>query len=72
MRNELQLLRRAPQGRSSQAGRGGGGTVLWDKNVAALVVKRTHFTGLENDPVDVKAIQRCGASIHKRIHDLDD
>ena len=58
--------------RLKQAGRGGGGTVLWDKNVRALVVKRTHFTGLENDPVDVKVIQRCGASIHKRVHDLDD
>ena len=58
--------------RLKQAGRGGGGTVLWDKNVRALVVKRTHFTGLENDPVDIKAIQRAGASLHKRIHDLDD
>ena len=35
-------------------------------------MKRTHFTGLENDPVDIKAIQRAGASLHKRIHDLDD
>jgi len=58
--------------RLKQAGRGGGGTVLCDKNVVALVVKRTHFTGLENDPVDVSVIQRAGASLHKRIHDNDD
>lgn len=58
--------------RLKQAGRGGGGTVLYNKNVVALVVKRTHFSGLENDPVDLKTIQECGASIHKRIHDSDD
>ncbi|MCE5201303.1 MAG: aldehyde:ferredoxin oxidoreductase [Synergistaceae bacterium] len=58
--------------RLKQAGRGGGGSVLCDKNVVALVVKRTHFTGLENDPADVSVIQRAGASLHKRIHDNDD
>lgn len=58
--------------RLKQAGRGGGGAVLCDKNVVALVVKRTHFTGLENDPADVSVIQKAGASLHKRIHDHDD
>ena len=59
--------------RLKQAGRGGGGTVLHNKGVIALVVKRTHFTGLENDPVDIKAIRRPRARrLDKRIHDLDD
>ncbi len=57
--------------RLKQAGRGGGGTVLCDKNVAAIVVKRTKFTGLENDPVDVETIMKAGVSLHKRIHDHD-
>lgn len=58
--------------RLKQAGRGGGGAVLNDKGVVALVVKRTHFTGLENDPADITVIQKAGASLHKRIHDYDD
>ncbi len=48
-----------------------GGTVLCDKNIAAIVVKRTKFTGVENDPVDIEAIMKAGASLHKRIHDHD-
>ena len=58
--------------RLKQAGRGGGGTVLRDKGVVALVVKRTHFTGSENNPADLSVIQKAGASLHKRIHDHDD
>ncbi len=58
--------------RLKQAGRGGGGTVLCNKNVVALVVKRTHFTGNENNVADLATIQKAGASIHKRIHDHDD
>ncbi len=57
--------------RLKQAGRGGGGTVLCDKNVTAIVVKRTKFTGIENDPVDVETIMKAGVSLHKRIHDHD-
>lgn len=57
--------------RLKQAGRGGGGCVLYHKNVAALVVKLSHFTGNENDVADISVIQKAGASIHKRIHDLD-
>ncbi len=48
-----------------------GGTVLCDKNIAAIVVKRTKFTGVENDPVDVETIMKAGVSLHKRIHDHD-
>ncbi len=58
--------------RLKQAGRGGGGTVLCNKNIVAIVVKRTKFTGLENDPVDISVIQKAGATLHKRIHDNDD
>lgn len=58
--------------RLKQAGRGGGGTILRDKGVVAIAVKRTHFTGLENDPADITTIQKAGASLHKRIHDQDD
>ena len=58
--------------RLKQAGRGGAGTVLCDKNVVALVVKRTHFTGNENDVADLDTIQKIGVSLHKRIHDNDD
>ena len=58
--------------RLKQAGRGGGGTVLYNKNIVAIVVKRTKFSGLENDPADFATIQKAGASLHKRIHDNDD
>ena len=58
--------------RLKQAGRGGGGTVLYHKNVVALVIKRTHFTSNENDVVDLETIRKAGVSIHKRIHDQDD
>ena len=57
--------------RLKQAGRGGGGSVLYSKNIVALVAKRTNFTATENQPADLAALQRCGASLHKRIHDLD-
>ena len=58
--------------RLKQAGRGGGGTVLYNKNIVAIVVKRTKFSGLENDPADFATIQKAGVSLHKRIHDNDD
>lgn len=58
--------------RLKQAGRGGGGAVLCDKNVVALAVKRTRFSGNENDVADLAVIQKAGTSIHKRMHDHDD
>jgi aldehyde:ferredoxin oxidoreductase len=58
--------------RLKQAGRGGGGTVLHDKGIIALVVKRTKFTGNENDPANLSVIQKAGASLHTRIRNHDD
>ena len=58
--------------RLKQAGRGGGGTVLRNKGVHAIVVKRRKVTGLENDPADLATLQKVGAKLHKEIHDYDD
>lgn len=58
--------------RLKQAGRGGGGTVLRNKGVIALVVKKSKFSGVENDPADAAALTRAGARVHKEIRDFDD
>ncbi len=58
--------------RLKQAGRGGGGTILRDKKIVALVVKYSNVTGTENNPVDLKTLQKVGVKLHKEIHDLDD
>ena len=58
--------------RLKQAGRGGGGTVLRDKGVLALVVKKSKFSGTENDPFDVNVLTKVGAKLHKEIRDFDD
>jgi aldehyde:ferredoxin oxidoreductase len=64
------VRRKAP--RLKQYGRGGGGTVLRDKKVAALVVKYSNVKGTENNPVDVSVLQKTGVKLHKEIHDFDD
>ncbi|MCL2010522.1 MAG: aldehyde:ferredoxin oxidoreductase [Synergistaceae bacterium] len=58
--------------RLKQAGRGGGGTVLKDKNVLALVVKMSKVTGTSTGPADVDTLSRIGRKLHKEIHDFDD
>lgn len=58
--------------RMKQAGRGGGGTILRDKRVAAVVVKKRGVGPKANDPADPETLRAVGAKIHKEIHDFDD
>ena len=58
--------------RLKQAGRGGGGTVLHDKGVLALVVKMSKVTGNSTGPADAGTLSRVGSKIHKEIRDFDD
>ncbi|MGC9529025.1 MAG: aldehyde ferredoxin oxidoreductase family protein [Candidatus Bipolaricaulaceae bacterium] len=58
--------------RLKQAGRGGGGTVLRDKRLAAIVVKKRGVGAASNHPADPETVRRVGAKLHKEIHDLDD
>ena len=57
--------------RLKQAGRGGGGTVLRDKKIAAIVVKSHNLSGTANDPVDIDTITKIGHKLHKEIFTLD-
>ncbi len=58
--------------RVKQAGRGGLGTVLRDKKIKAIVVRKTGLKAEANDPVDIKRIRTVGQRINKEIVDLDD
>ncbi|MDR3254480.1 MAG: aldehyde:ferredoxin oxidoreductase [Synergistaceae bacterium] len=58
--------------RLKQAGRGGGGTVLHNKNVLALVVKMSKVTGASTGPADAATLGRLGGKLHKEINDFDD
>lgn len=58
--------------RLKQAGRGGGGTVLTDKNVIAIVCRKSKFDGSSAGPADVETLTKTGAVIHKEIRDFDD
>lgn len=58
--------------RLKQAGRGGGGTVLADKKVIALVCKIRKFDGNSTGPADAAILSKTGAVIHKEIRDYDD
>ena len=55
-----------------QAGRGGTGTVLRDKKVKAIVVKKSGIKGDLNDPRDLDTIIKLGIKLHKEIHDNDE
>jgi len=57
--------------RIKQAGRGGTGTVLRDKGIAALVVKSPAVTGKSNNPAHFDRIREAGARINKEILELD-
>ena len=57
--------------RLKQAGRGGGGTILRDKKIAAVVVKTHDLSGTANNPADVDTLTRLGAKLHKEIITLD-
>ncbi|GAB1426910.1 aldehyde ferredoxin oxidoreductase C-terminal domain-containing protein [Aminivibrio sp.] len=58
--------------RLKQAGRGGGGTVLRDKKILALVVKKRNFSGTENNPADLSVLQKVGTKLHREIRQNDD
>ncbi|MCX6093418.1 MAG: aldehyde:ferredoxin oxidoreductase [Candidatus Bipolaricaulota bacterium] len=58
--------------RLKQAGRGGIGTVLRDKRVAALVVKHPGGVSTElNGPADIERLRKAGTRITKEILALD-
>ena len=57
--------------RLKQAGRGGGGTILRDKKIVALVVKTHDLSGTANNPADIDTITKLGAKLHKEIITLD-
>jgi len=58
--------------RLKQAGRGGGGTVLRDKGIVALAVRKSGVNGLSNDPADLAKLQKVGTKLHKEIRANDD
>ena len=57
--------------RMKQAGRGGLGSVLRNKNIKAIVAKVENFDGMANNPDDVKKILNVGTKLHREIRDLD-
>lgn len=58
--------------RVKQAGRGGLGTVLRDKKIKAIVVRKAGLKAEANAPVDIKRIRAVGQRINREIIDLDD
>lgn len=58
--------------RLKQAGRGGIGTLLRQKNVRAVVAKIPRVTGNLNNVVDMEAIMERGRRIQKEMRELDD
>ncbi|MBN1318242.1 MAG: aldehyde:ferredoxin oxidoreductase, partial [Anaerolineales bacterium] len=57
--------------RLKQAGRGGIGTVLRDKKIKALVVKKANVNSESNQPADRNRISEVGVKMHREMHDLD-
>ena len=57
--------------RMKQAGRGGLGTVLRNKNIKAIVTKVERFTGVSNNPADPVKMAKVGTKLHREIRDLD-
>ncbi len=57
--------------RLKQAGRGGIGTVLRDKKIKALVVKKSGIDSQSNVPDDRSRVEKVGAKMHRELHDLD-
>lgn len=58
--------------RLKQAGRGGIGTVLRDKNIKALVCKYSGVKGNLNNVVNLEAIAERGKRFNREIRELDD
>lgn len=57
--------------RVKQAGRGGTGTVLRNKNILAIVVKRSDVTVQSNNPANMKALMEAGRYHSSEIRELD-
>ncbi len=57
--------------RLKQAGRGGIGTVLRNKRIKALVVKKSGVNVDSNAPADREQVRKAGLKIHREMHDLD-
>lgn len=58
--------------RLKQAGRGGLGTLMRQKNIRAIVAKVPKVTGNLNNVVDMPAIMERGKRIQKEMRELDD
>jgi aldehyde:ferredoxin oxidoreductase len=63
---------RRGKARVKQAGRGGLGTVLRDKKIKAIIVRKSGLKADANDPADIKRIRTVGQRINKEIVELDD
>ncbi|MEF8879398.1 MAG: aldehyde ferredoxin oxidoreductase C-terminal domain-containing protein [Candidatus Thermoplasmatota archaeon] len=63
------MRRKVP--RMKQAGRGGLGTVLRDKNIKAVVAKVEDVDGTANNPADPHRLAEIGTKIHKEIREYD-
>jgi aldehyde:ferredoxin oxidoreductase len=57
--------------RYKQAGRGGIGTVLRNKNVKAIVVKFSNLSAQSNNPADFDLLKQLGPAYNKEIRTLD-
>ena len=57
--------------RMKQAGRGGLGSVLRDKNIKAIVCKVEDVDGVSNHPADPDTLAKIGTKMHREIRDLD-
>lgn len=58
--------------RLKQAGRGGIGTVMFDKKIKALVAKTKGVKGNLNNVVDLEAIMERGRRFNREMRELDD
>ncbi|KYK23002.1 aldehyde:ferredoxin oxidoreductase [Thermoplasmatales archaeon SG8-52-2] len=63
------IRRKVP--RVKQAGRGGLGTVLRNKNVKAIVTKVEKVSGVSNNPADPVTLAKIGTKLHREVRDLD-
>jgi len=63
------IRRKVP--RVKQAGRGGLGTVLRNKNVKAIVTKVERVSGISNNPADPVTLAKIGTKLHREVRDLD-
>jgi aldehyde:ferredoxin oxidoreductase len=63
------IRRKVP--RVKQAGRGGLGTVLRNKNVKAIVTKVERVSGVSNNPADPETLAKIGTKLHREVRDLD-